>query len=498
MSSEQKNANSHVGREGYQDAGARLTRRRLIQGSAALLSTAAAAAQISAVGASPAGAPARGVSRGQASKLDLGGYNGPGLTSTSIKLRFLRQIYDDPTEAMFKKQYAQWAKAYPNIEVQEETVPYGDLPLKIQTYVAAGDPPDIMMGKGDFVQGYVFNNTALNLSDFLTETYINDIPSQMRDLQSVDAKLYSMPWEQGHALFYFNRDMFDAAGVATPPETADIHQGWTWEQAAEAWKGLTAHFTPSGQEPTTFALSASTYGNGGPGSSYWYEGIYIRSQGDPKASSDSSAFKTFKGVSDDGLTVSGYVDTAEAIKGMQFYQNIFKNKYTPSVAANGQFEGKQAATRISSVVVATRAKNRPDYLPFKWGVSPLPRGNIFFNHTSGDCPFVSSQSKHGAEAAALLAFLCNDDNRVAFHRTWGSMPARESLFELIPEYKEFPYSLAVASTKAGYAPPITPGYVEYFNAMNAAVKDIALGAPVEDRLHSEAQEIDSLLSSYQK
>ena len=56
---------------------------------------------------------------------------------------------------------------------------------------------------------------------------------------------------------------------------------------------------------------------------------------------------------------------------------------------------------------------------------------------------------------------------------------------------------ASAST-AGFAPPVTPGYLEYFSAMNTAVKDIALGSAVEDRLHKVAKEIDGLLAPYKK
>ena len=47
-------------------------------------------------------------------------------------------------------------------------------------------------------------------------------------------------------------------------------------------------------------------------------------------------------------------------------------------------------------------------------------------------------------------------------------------------------------------PPTTPGYLEYFSAMNTAVKDIALGAPVEARLHQAANEIDGLLAPYKR
>ena len=63
-----------------------------------------------------------------------------------------------------------------------------------------------------------------------------------------------------------------------------------------------------------------------------------------------------------------------------------------------------------------------------------------------------------------------------FHTAWGSMPARQSLFPKMAGYYDYPRSLAVDLTKAGFAPPVTPGYLEFFSAMNTAVKDIALGA----------------------
>jgi len=430
-------------------------------------------------------------------KLDLGGYKGPAPTGQTIKLRVMRQSFTPATEDVFKAWNAEWAAAYPNIAIEEEPVPYGDLNQKLQTYVAAGDAPDVMMGKGDFIQAYVFNSIVLNLSEFLTDDFINDIPAPMRAQQSVNGKLYGMPWEQGHTMLYFNRDLFEKAGVPTPPETDDLSKGWTWDQAMEAWQKLTTALNPGGDGPT-YALASSSYGNGGPGSSYWYEGDFIRSQGDPNAAKDSSAFKTFAGVSPDGAMASGYVDTPEAIKGMQLYQRIFQQKFTPTVPVPNQLEDGKAATRFASITLANRFSNPSTPPPFKWGATAIPRGNLVFNHTSGDSPIAFAKTKYPAETAAYLGFIHNDKNRVAFHTAWGSMPARQSLFAKMAGYNEYPRSLAVALTKAGYSPPVTPGYLEYFSAMNTAIKDIALGAGVEDRLHKVAKEVDGLLATYKK
>jgi len=456
-------------------------------------STPASAAPATAASAATPGSTASGGSY----KLDLGGYRGPAPTTQAVQLRLTRQSYPPPVEQWWKNMYAEWAAAYPNITVQEETVPYGDLQQKLQTYVAAGDVPDLMMGRGDFVQAYVFNSLVTDLSQYLSDDFVGDITPAVRSQQTVDGKLYAWPWETNNSILYFNKDIWGSAGVPTPPETTDINAGWTWDQFGDAWGQLLQKLNASGASDM-YPLAASEYGNGGPGSNYWYESIYIRSNGDPNAAKDSTLYKTYAGVSPDGATATGYVDTPEAIKGMTFYQSLFSKKLTPSVAQARMFEDGKAATRFAGLGSFLRWTDPSMLLPFKWGATPTPRGNIVLTSTTGDSPIIMAKAKHPVEAVALMAFATNDTNRLTWHKVWGNPPARTSLFPQMG-YTDPILQLSVNSINvAGYPPPITPGYLEYFSAMNTAVKDIGLGAPVEARLHQVAGEIDGLLAPYKR
>lgn len=430
-------------------------------------------------------------------KLDLGAYKGPVPTDKPVELRYLRQIATPAAEDYYRRIYAEWTAAYPNITIKEETVAYGDLNQKLQTYVAAGDAPDIMMGKGDFVQAYVYNKIPLNLSDYMTPEFINDLTPAAKAQLVVDGKLYAWPWESSQIMLYFNRDLFKKAGVEAPPETADLDQGWTWAQFEKACMDLSAALNRGGSVET-YALAASDYGNGGPGSNYFYEGIYLRSMGDPSAARDSSEYKTFIGVGADGSQASGYVDTKQAIEGMGLYQRLFQQKVTPSVALPRQFEDAKAAMKFGPFSFSRRYADKAQkdwYLGFDWGVTPVPRGTITFNHVSGDSPIISAGGKHPAEATAFMAFLHNDTNRVAWHKAWGSMPARLSLFDKL-NYTLLVDKLGRTLIEKGHAAPVTPGYLEYFGEMNTAVKDIALGAKVDERLHGAGREIDGLIKRY--
>jgi multiple sugar transport system substrate-binding protein len=492
-----------------------ITRRQLVgralmvTGALALSACAPASSPAAPAAAPPTGAPpttapsASGgatpgsTGSGGSYKLDLGGYRGPAPTTQTVQLRLTRQSYPPAVEQWWKDMYAEWASAYPNITVQEETVPYGDLQQKLQTYVAAGDVPDLMMGRGDFVQAYVFNSLVTDLSQYLNDDFIADITPAVRSQQTVDGKLYAWPWETNNSILYFNKDIWGPTGVPMPPETTDINAGWTWEQFGDAW-GQLAQKLNTAATANVYPLAASEYGNGGPGSNYWYESIYIRSNGDPKAAQDSSLYKTYAGVSPDGVKATGYVDTPEAIKGMTFYQNLFSNKLTPSVAQARMFEDGKAATRFAGLGSFLRWTNPDTLLTFKWGATPTPRGNIVVTSTTGDSPIVMAKAKHPVEAAALMTFATNDKNRLTWHKIWGNPPARTSLFTKMG-YSDPILQLSVNSiNETGYPPPITPGYLEYFSAMNTAVKDIGLGAPVEARLHQVATEIDGLLAPYKR
>jgi len=428
-------------------------------------------------------------------KIDLGGYNGPALTDRDITLKFMRQDFPPAVNALFDAAYAEFMAAYPNIRIEEERVPYGDLSRKVQIYVGSQSAPDVMMGRNDFASAYAAGQFAAPLQDYLADEFLADMYEPLLDSATIDGNVVCLPWVTNPMFLYFNRDIFAAAGVETPPETFDVDAGWTIDEFVDALKRITEALRQKG-DSDTFALAASTAGGGGPGSNYTQiESIWIRTQGDPASDEVSSLYRTFAGVSPDGLTASGYLDTDEAIAGMTLYQSLFKLGLTPEGAAPDQFVGGAAATTFGNMNISNRFKNEP--APFAWGVTSMPRARVAFTCSVADSPFVYANSPNVPEAAALLAFICNDKNRNTFNAAWGSMPARKSLVEADPSYQAEPANRMAAATAArAYGPPKTAGWFDYFNAANTAVKDIALGADPATRLHDAAAQIDKLLAKY--
>jgi multiple sugar transport system substrate-binding protein len=461
-------------------------------GSSAATSSAAAS-----TGASQATGTGSGTgSSGSKYKLDLGGYQGPELTTDQITIKFLRQSYSDTMNAHFVDLYKQFNVAYPNIKIAEELIPYGNLPQKIQIYTQSGDAPDIMMSRLDFTTYMGKSGTALDLTNFYTQAYRDDL-YQFKSA-SVDGKLYLMPWEGYVPVVLYNRGIFSKAGVDTPPAVTELNAGWTQDEFIEKMVELTKNLRQKG-DSATWALESSILGNGGPGSNYTQcESIWVRGMGQRDAAAGTSQHNTWQGVSDDGLTATGYINTDEAVKGMANYQRMFAEGLTPKSAIPSQFQGQQAAMSMNSTRQILQRDQPGGKAPFDVGMTLDPRGNMLFGCNSGDAPFVWAKSKHPNEAAALLGFLCSDANQVPYFRARGAFITRRSLAANMQEYQtpDGKLSLKIADNSDGA--PQTVGWNEYYSTINPAVKDIALGADPKKTLDQAAKVIDDQLKKYQQ
>lgn len=424
-------------------------------------------------------------------KMDLGGYQGPELTRAKIKLRIMKQNWNPAANAPFNAVVAEFQKAYPNISVTQEYVPYGDLPLKIQTYAAAGNAPDLMMGSSGLVSSYKFGNIARPLKPYFTKSFFDGFMKPMADSVTIDGSFYAIPLESKEQCMQYNTAMFEQAGLTPPPFTGDPKAGWTVEQWFDTFAKLKAWADKSGH-PEIFPLAASTFGNGGPGSNYsQLESFWIRGQGSPDAAKNSEEYKTWAGVSPDGKSVDGYLNTSLAVKGMENYQTLFSKNWTPKAASNQQFN--------SSLAVVKYGGDLQQY-DFDFSFSPLPRAKTVVVENYSDALILSASSKYPNEAAALLGALTSVPAQVAWETGWGTIPAQEPVLAgLIKQGGMFAtekYKVLAEVAKNGVGVPRTPGWFAYAGQMNTTVANIALGADPKKALNSATTQIDRLLSAY--
>ncbi|MCX2750457.1 extracellular solute-binding protein [Arthrobacter sp. MI7-26] len=425
-------------------------------------------------------------------KMDLGRYTGPELSTEQITLRLMRQNWNGAADKIFDAQVAAFQTAYPNISVKQELVPYGDLSQKLSTSFAANSAPDIAIGQSALIPSYVYGQMAVPVGDFMTEDFAADMYPDLAQAVSTGGHMYGIPLNYSATMgILYNKELFKSAGITPPPESTNVQDGWTLDQWFETWDKLRSWMDRTDQK-SMYPIAPSVYGNGGPGSNYQQvEQTWIRMLGSPDAPKNSDEYKAFAGISDDGRTVSGYVNNALAVEGMRNYQTLFTKRWSPTGNQPNMFESGQAATRFGGII-------RP--LKFAQGVTPLPRGKVMACSNATDTFIVTTQSKHPAEAAALLAALNTVDVLTKWNAVYIHVPAFKSVTQnLPPEIRTTPdFQLGVAMDNHAYAPPSTPAWAEYNNLMNQAGRNIALGADVSKTLNDTAASINQQLAKYGK
>lgn len=123
--------------------------------------------------------------------------------------------------------------ANPDIEVKVETAAYADYFTELQTRVAGGDAPDTFELNFENFVTYASKGTLLDLSSAVdAETAARYYPEALKAFQ-LDGTQYGLPASFSDVVLFYNKDLFDAAGVEYP--TSD----WTWTEERAAAEKLT-------------------------------------------------------------------------------------------------------------------------------------------------------------------------------------------------------------------------------------------------------------------
>lgn len=164
---------------------------------------------------------------------------------------------------------------------------------------AQGDSmPDVFWMHSNEAERYMSNGMLLDLTDKIAESDSIDLskyPEDITELYTYDGKNYAVPKDVDTIALWYNKTLFDEAGIAYP--TAD----WTWDDLYEAAKALTKDGVYG------FACSATNNQSG------YYNAIY-----------DMGGY-----VINDDKTASGY-DDPNTIKALQYFEKMIQEGIMPS------------------------------------------------------------------------------------------------------------------------------------------------------------------------
>ncbi len=169
--------------------------------------------------------------------LTLAGCGGGGGSSSKEPMTITLFTWTRPAELAANQELcAKFEAAHPGVKVEVMNEP-GDRAMdKLQQMVAAGNPPDVMSIHGAYFMPLAAKGALLDLDPYVIkdkEFAIEDFYPSLVELCRYQGKLYSLPRYTSVYVLFYNKDLFDAAGLKYPDNS------WTWDNYLAAARKLT-------------------------------------------------------------------------------------------------------------------------------------------------------------------------------------------------------------------------------------------------------------------
>ena len=338
--------------------------------------------------------------------------------------------------------------------VRADSYAYED---KVNAAITSKDLPDILFVDGPTVSVYAANDIIVPLDDMFPEEDWEDFLDSTKNQGTYDGKIYAIGATESSVALYYNRDMLDAAGIKAPDKLVDA---WTWSEFADVAEKL----TKDGVMGTNIIMDK------GEGLPYVLEQFWI---------SNGTDF-----VSEDGSKADGYINSEAGVEAATFLNELIQNGYANLDPIQKEFHNERAATMLGgSWEVATLEKDYPD---LNWGVTYFPvadNGQIPTSPTGDWAAAVTRDTQDKYAVKEVMNYLFSKDNVTTYAKAISKPPTRQSSYEVLTEYNEYPRSLFKEQLmETGHPRPRTPSYSVLSAGFSEAMVNIFTEMCIRDRL----------------
>lgn len=138
-----------------------------------------------------------------------------------VTLTWWHNATSGPMPAVWEKVAKDFEAANPGVKVEQTGYQNEDLQRTlIPNALGAGDPPDLFqVWPGGELRDQVSNGYLMELDSAIPDT-VSSVGATVNPWQ-VDGKTYGIPFTFGIEGFWYNKDLFEQAGIDAPPTTLD-------------------------------------------------------------------------------------------------------------------------------------------------------------------------------------------------------------------------------------------------------------------------------------
>jgi multiple sugar transport system substrate-binding protein len=372
------------------------------------------------------------------------------------------QYYGDeemPTGAPLYDVLEAYDEQIDDVEVDIRYIPFEDFNRTLQQAAAGGDLPDIALINAFDTQAMADAGIIEDLSDRVEEWGEQDAyyPTSWNTTQ-VDGKTYGIPHVADDYALYYNKDVFDAAGLK-PPTTWDEMESTAAELSNQVKYGLAVSGIEGAEGATGLVLRTLAAGGS------------LEDFGD---GAGAEALESFQRMVDSGGLSKGFLTWHEDDAKTQF--------------ANGD-----AAMMINS---ATYVNILRDEVPdLNWGVAPLPKDETSKTFLSAENLTIGAGSGDADAAWDLITYLQDPQVLTDYLPVRNKLPARDD----VPGAVQDPIRQAFADQlQNAWAPEgdLATHSNEAFTIVQEALQAAISGSSSPEEAAETAQsDIDEALSS---
>ncbi len=324
---------------------------------------------------------------------------GGALAAASAQTTIVWSFWGDPGELPPNYEVIEaFHAAQDDVRIEVQHAPWGSYFDRILTQMAGGTAPDVMFLNN--IPSYAARGVLFPLDELIerdgfdTHAYHPGLLA----IFSYAGEVYGFARDNDTNVLYYNKDLFDEAGVDYPSED------WQWADIRAAASELTVRDARGRATQYGLALEKNRYPQ-------W-------------------VYQNGGSVFDDPLQPTEFLmDAPEAIEAIQFIADmILVDGSVPSFDAMAQLGSTTELFSTGRVaMVMTNAARIPTFMGagFEWDVAPLPAGpdGIRANTLGGAGYVMSATSEHPEEAWTFLKFLAGTEGQSIFASTGVAVPA---------------------------------------------------------------------------
>ncbi|WP_029144766.1 extracellular solute-binding protein [Microbacterium luticocti] len=176
----------------------------------------------------------------------------------SQTLELMVASYSDNTKAEWQQIIKDFEAQNKGITVNLDVESWNDINNVIKTRIQAGKQPDIL--NIDAFAGFASDDLLYPAKDVVSAKTLDDFQPSFVQNASIDGTQWGLPFIASARALFYNKDLFEKAGVTEPPKTwADMEAAAAKLKAA----GVTPYGMPLGAEEAQAETAIWFYGGGG-------------------------------------------------------------------------------------------------------------------------------------------------------------------------------------------------------------------------------------------